>query len=172
VNYYPSFVRPTTFGTLENGVPGIRETLHHMVRLQRQWKKDPGVRELAAQLVRTLPQGDTTASVKALHAFVRDCIRYTADIDMVETLQTPRATLELGIGDCDDKSLLLASMLGAIGIRSRFIAVGFGAVERYTHVLVQVRLGSEGKWYYLETIKNVPAGWRPKGIKWQLCAHN
>lgn len=155
---------------LPDGVPGIRQTLKIMCKLQREWRKDPGIRELAARLVRNLPQGDKSGSVRQLHAFVRDHIRYTNDIEGVETIQTPRATLELEIGDCDDKSVLLGSLLGAIGLKVRFVALGFGPVENYSHVLPQVRLGRG--WYYLETIKPVPAGWSPDNVKWRLEAHS
>src|SRR3972149_621421 len=158
MSHYPR-PRPTTFGELPSGVEGIRRTLRIMVQMQRHWKKDPGIRQLAADLVKNLPQGDTTAEVKVLHAFVRDRIRYTNDIHGIETLQTPRATLEMEVGDCDDKSLLLAALLGAIGRATRFVALGFSAEERYSHVLPQVRLGSRGQWFYLETIKPVEAGW-------------
>lgn len=163
---------PTTFGLLSDGVDGIRQTLRVMVRLQRQWKKDPGIVALASSLVKNLPQGDTIAEVRALHAFVRDRIRYTNDTYGVETIRTPKATLDSGVGDCDDKSLLLSALLGAIGRPTRFVAMGFKSTESYSHVLAQVRLGPKGKWYSLETIKNVPAGWEPDGATRLLCAYN
>jgi transglutaminase-like putative cysteine protease len=171
MNYYPA-ARPTTFGMLPDGPAGIRQTMKIMVSLVRQWKKDPGVRELATQLVRDLPQGDTTAEVRALHAFVRDHIRYTNDTRNVETIQTPRATLELGVGDCDDKSTLLASLLESIGRPTRFVALAFGTPARYSHVLVETMLGSNRQWYPLETIKPVVAGWAPANVTKKLILHN
>lgn len=141
-----------------------------MGQLVKQWKKDPGLRELVAKLVRSLPQGDKSAEVRALHAFVRDYIRYTNDTRNVETIQTPQATLELGIGDCDDKSTLLASMLECAGRPTRFVAVAFGNPPKYSHVLVETRLGNT--WYPLETIKQVPAGWAPANVTKKMYAYN
>jgi transglutaminase-like putative cysteine protease len=159
-------------GVVPSGREGIKLTLQAMSRITREFKKDAGVREVAARLVRKIPQYDNAAAIRALHAFVRDCIRYTGDISEVETLQTPKATLELGIGDCDDKSILLASLLEAIGEKTRFIAVGFGEGSGYSHVLVEVRRGPGIKWVPLETIKPVEAGWGPANIKRRMVAHN
>jgi transglutaminase-like putative cysteine protease len=171
MNLYPA-PRPMTLARIPNGREGIKRTLQAMSRITRVFKKDAGIREVAASLVRDLPQYDTVGEVKALHAFVRDSIRYTGDISKVETLQTPKATLEMGIGDCDDKSILLASLLESIGRPTRFVAVGFGSGGGHSHVLVEVRAGGAGKWVPLETIKPVEAGWGPAGVTRRMVAHN
>lgn len=169
MSLYPS-PRPMTLGTLPSGSAGIAATLKVMVRLAREYKKDSGVRELATRLVRDLPQYDTLGEVKALHAFVRDAIRYTNDIRGVETVQTPRVTLETGVGDCDDKALLLAALLESIGRPARFVAIQLGG-PGFSHVLVETRAGKNGRWIPLETIKPVPAGWYPPGVTKKMTAH-
>jgi transglutaminase-like putative cysteine protease len=162
--------RPVSIGALPSGPAGIAATLKVMVRLARQFKKDPAIREVAAGLIRSLPQYDTMGEVKALHAFVRDGIRYTNDINRVETVQTPKATLELGIGDCDDKSLLLAALLESIGRPARFVAIGMNG-RPLSHVLTEVRHGPAGKWVPLETIRPVEVGWYPDGVTSKMIAH-
>lgn len=164
-----STAHPITLGKLPEGPAGIAATLRTMVKLAREFKKDAGVREMAMRLVRNLPQYDGIGEVKALHAFVRDGIRYTHDIRGVETVQTPRATLEIGGGDCDDKSLLLAALLESIGKPARFVAIQCGG-PRFSHVLVETRVG-KGGWMPLETIKPVPAGWCPPGVTKKMTAH-
>lgn len=171
MNYYPP-PRPMTLARIPSGREGIKLTLQAMSRLVRAFKKDPGINELACRLVRELPQYDKVGELRALHAFVRDCIRYTSDIAEVETLRTPRATLELGVGDCDDKSTLLATLLETIGRKTRFAAVGFSDTGPHVHVLVEVRAGKSGRWVPLETIKPVEAGWGPAGVKRVMVAHN
>lgn len=170
MNLYPQ-PRPMFLGRVPSGRAGIKETLRCMSRITRQFKKDSGIRELASQLIAGLPQYDTNGEIRALHAFVRDHIRYTNDIRGVETLQTPRVTLETGVGDCDDKSMLLASLLEAIGRATRFVAVGFGEGGGHSHVLVEV-LTRKKKWVPLETIKNVEPGWYPANVKRRMVAHN
>lgn len=168
MNFYPATVRPLTLGMVPSGPAGVAATLKAMVKLAREYKKDSGVREVAARLVRDLPQYDRGGEVRALHAFVRDSIRYTNDIRGVETLQTPRVTLETGVGDCDDKSTLLAALLEAIGKKTRFVAVGMNA-RPLSHVLVEVRHGT--KWVPLETIRPVEVGWQPPGVTSVMRAH-
>lgn len=171
MNFYPG-ARPTTLARIPSGPAGIKATLQAMSRMVRAFKKDQGVRELASSLIRDLPQYDGNGEIRALHAFVRDCIRYTNDIRGVEMVQTPRVTLERGTGDCDDKSTLLAALLESIGKATRFAAVGFGDGIGHSHVLVEVRAGRAGRWIPLETIKPVEAGWQPAGIRRKMVAHN
>lgn len=154
---------------LPDGVDGIRATLKIMIGMVKSWKKDPGVRQLAVELTQGLPQGDIASEVKALHAFVRDSIRYVNDTAGVETVQTPKVTLENEAGDCDDKSILLASLLQAIGRPARFIAVAISPNDQYSHVLVQTLIGKQ--WYSLETIKPVEAGWSPSDVSRVMVAH-
>lgn len=167
--------RPMTLGMVPSGPAGIAATLKTMVRVARDARKDPGVRQLAASLVRDLPQYDTVGEVRALHAFVRDHIRYTNDIRNVELIQTPKATLEMGVGDCDDKSTLLASLLESIGRPTRFVAIAMKPSDQFSHVYVETRLGVDAKgrprWVPLETIKPVDAGWSPSNVTRRMVAH-
>jgi transglutaminase-like putative cysteine protease len=148
----------------------VSGTLKAMVRLAREFKKDAGVREVAASLVRQLAQYDTAGEIRVLHAFVRDGIRYTSDIAGVETLQTPKATLEMGVGDCDDKALLLSALLESIGKKTRFVAIGMCG-RPLSHVLVEVRMGRKGRWLPLETIRPVEPGWFPPDVTSKMEAH-
>ena len=145
------------------GLTGINEVLKAMRVLARQGAKDPAVRDTAQRLIRGLSQKDFLGEARALFMFVRDNIRYTRDIEGVETLQTPRATLQIKQGDCDDKSILLAALLLSIGHPARFMAIG---PKRgiFNHVLVQVSI--RGKWYSLETTEPYSFGQSPKAVSY------
>jgi transglutaminase-like putative cysteine protease len=67
---------------------------------------------------------------------VRDSIYFLNDPAGTEWLQSPRATLDAGAGDCDDRATLLASMLQSFGVRSRFkvIAVDRRRPGSFSHV--------------------------------------
>ena len=168
MSLYPE-PRPMALGLIPDGPEGTAITLREMVKLARQFRRDPGVMQVARELVKNLPQYDRMGEVKALHAFVRDSIRYTGDPVNTELLQTPKATLEMQTGDCDDKSLLLASLLQSVNIPARFVAVGFTPDKSYSHVLVETRNGKG--WMPLETIKPVEAGWGPKNVTQRMVAH-
>lgn len=153
---------------LADGPKGVRDTLRLMSRLVKKYKRHPDIRERATSLIQHVDQKDWSGEVRALHAFVRDSIRYTRDINQVETIQSPDVTLRLEHGDCDDKSTLLASLLEAVGHPTRFVAVGQQA-NHFSHVYVETRIGP--KWVALETTENAPPGWRPKGLSGMVQAN-
>jgi transglutaminase-like putative cysteine protease len=152
---------------LPDGADGVRATLYLMRALVKKYKMNPDIRHVAASLVAGELQKDWVAEIKALHAFVRDEIRYVRDIEGVETVQTPDKTLEFGYGDCDDKALLLATLLQSIGHKPvRFVAVGTGAPGHFSHVFVDTLVGT--RWIPLETTEPVPAGWASPKITTEM----
>lgn len=88
-------------------------------------------------------------------------MQYVRDTRGVEVLHTPEWLLKQRAGDCDDKSVLLASLLEAIGFQTRFVAVG-PAPGIFAHVYVEVRIGNE--WVPAETTEPVPMGWEPPNV--------
>jgi transglutaminase-like putative cysteine protease len=86
---------------------------------------DPiGVRDAAIAIARRYQGGIwNIAQVVALFHFVRD-MDYIADpAGMDDFVQAPVKTLQLRAGNCEGKSLLLASLLRAVGIRSRLLYI-------------------------------------------------
>ncbi len=156
---------------IPEGVAGIAATLKAMSYFVKQGKKDATIRETTLQLIAGCAQKDWSCEVRALHAYVRDYIRYVNDIDDVETVQDPVYTLTHAAGDCDDKSTLLAAMLGAIGHPTRFVAIGF-QTGVYSHVYVETKIGE--RWIPLETTEDVDAGWGPPpgAIRARMMQHN
>lgn len=154
---------------LPSGVAGTRHTLKRMAGFARseQGKLSPEIRHLSMRLVAHCPPKNEICEIINIHRFVRDKIRYIKDIDGVETLTTPEKTLETGAGDCDDKSTLIAAMLGSIGYKTRFVAVG-PMPKIFTHVLAEVYSPKTGRWLALETTEPVKAGWYPKRLKYRL----
>lgn len=87
----------------------------------------------------------------------------------METLHEAQQILKQRSGDCDDKSILLASLLESIGYPTRFVAVGHQPGV-YSHVYVEVR--PMGKWIALETTNPVPLGWAPPNMASRMVRHN
>lgn len=121
---YQRMDAPTTAlrGYLPGGVRGTRATLTVMGRLAHQGATDPALRAAAADIVRArgVSGHDRAGQIAALHEWVRDHITFVGDVAGTETVQAPRVTLRLGIGDCDDLSTLLAALLLSIGIPADF----------------------------------------------------
>lgn len=146
---------------LPDGVAGTRATLKAMAQLVRQYKKDPSINLLALDLTRGLPSYDHVGEINRLQLFVRDKIRYVMDVDGVETLRTPLVTLDYAAGDCDDKSVLLCTLLATIGYQCQFLAVGFDG-ETFSHVMAAVKMGT--RCIPCETIvPGAGVGWFPNG---------
>lgn len=131
------------------GIMGVRETMALMRQIVRRERANPDIVEIARRLVSHVPQKDWLGQVRALFYFVRDRIRYVMDPNDVETLSTPSyllANMSAG-ADCDDKSILLATLLEATGHPARFMAVGFNAGD-LSHVYVETRIGE--RWVPLD----------------------
>ena len=154
---------------IPSGPEGVYQTLRIMRQLTRVGKKDINVRNKALELTRHLNQKDWMGEIKSIHRFVRDNIRYIKDIRGVETIAYPDITLDLGQGDCDDKSVLLSSLLESVGHPTRFVAIGFKP-NNYSHVYVETKIGNT--WLGLETTEPVEIGWQPKGVMARMEIHN
>lgn len=160
---------PTYYLQQADGIDGVAQTLAIMRNLVRRSKKHPVIRTAAVRLVNNLPQKDYVNEIRAIHRFVRDNIRYTRDIRGAETLQFPEITMKERAGDCDDKSVLLASLLESINTPTRFVAVGYQPGE-FCHVLVEARVGSS--WIPIETTEYQDIGWYPPNMKSRMVRHN
>ena len=143
-----------------SGRAGVRSTLRAMSKLVRAYKAAPLVRETALSIVKNIPSKNWPAEIAAIHRYVCDTIRYTKDIRGVETLQSPVQTLRLKQGDCDDHSILIASLLEAISHPTRFVAIG-SVPDSYSHVFTETKVGPN--WLAVETpMVGWPCGRRPK----------
>ncbi len=140
-----------------------------MVKLVKAGKTNPIIRAKATELVQDLRQKDFTGEIRNVFDFVQNNIRYVRDIAGVETLHYPEQVLAQEYGDCDDKAVLLASLLAAIGHPTRFVAVGFRP-GHFSHVFVDTRYGSG--WLTLDATEPNSMGWRPPGIQSVMTRYN
>jgi hypothetical protein len=127
--------------------------------------RDPRMvaRNQAITITRGCGNKDFRCEIESIHEWVEKNIRFVRDINGIETLQTPARTLELGVGDCDDHSILLSALLEATGHPTRFVAVGFAPGD-FSHVLTETKLGE--KWIPLETtVAGAHIGWYPPNVR-------
>lgn len=157
-----------TLQAIPAGRAGVRATLRIMANMVRNAREDYRIREKALSLVRRVPEKDWVGEISAIHRFVRDRIRYVGDICDLETIAEPWKTLQIGQGDCDDKSVLAAAMLQSIGHPARFLAVGFHG-EALSHVLVESLVGD--RWIPLELTEQLALGEYPEGITSAMVEH-
>jgi transglutaminase-like putative cysteine protease len=152
-------------GSIPEGDAGVKATLRIMVSVVRAAKKTLPVVTLARSIVKNCPPKDYVCEATALQQYVQQRIRYTRDINNLETVQYPEQTLSLGTGDCDDMSILLASLAESVGFPTRFAAIGLSG-EGFSHVLAQLMIPGQG-WVSAEVIPidgsntQAPLGWYP-----------
>jgi len=167
------------------GDAGVRATLKVMVKLARQYKAHPLIREIARREVSGCADDETLKSER-LQSYVKANVEYVSDAWNVETLQTPVVTLgyrEPGFGsyltggtasgDCDDQAVALAALLLSVGVPGCFTAIGLDG-EPISHVLVEARIRSRELVDYLplETIvEEAGPGWWPPGVSDFMLAH-
>lgn len=123
----------------------------------------PEVRQKAIALLATHQAQDEGQLAHAIRAFVREHMVIVNEAE--ELLHTPlRQLREIALhgrvfGDCDDASLLSASLLAVLGIPARFAAIRLSGQTRYRHVFVEYHAG--GRWRRLDATQDLlslPAG--------------
>ncbi|MEZ4435417.1 MAG: transglutaminase family protein [bacterium] len=145
-------------------IPGIasRATLKWCRLLADLTARRPEWRAFLAHVVAGVDGNDRTATAYACWRWVHRNIRYHREPG--EIVQSPAATVRLGIGDCDDQSTLINAMFEGLRLPNRFaLAVlmpggdvglepegGARLGGRAYHIFAQVKL--DGRWVCADTI--------------------
>lgn len=134
----------TKTAELSNADKGNYETVEIMRREAHRLKSHPKVRELALKILESNGVGSHNflEEARALAEFVQREVRYVRDINDVEQLHDPLYMIKLlesgtAQGDCDDMSLLLATLMLAVGHQPYFAIVRYKATTGpYNHIYV------------------------------------
>lgn len=150
---------------LADGDAGVDQTVRghsrarSMIGLIDRGKKDPLVRGKAAEIIRNagVPAFDFRGEFRAIFDWVRRNIRWTRDPTNKEGIQDAAVTLQWGIGDCDCISILICSLLGSVGARTRLVTISnhADAPEDFSHIFPEVRL--DGRWIPVDAGRRAPA---------------
>lgn len=120
-------------------------TLGYMEALAVAGSKDLEVRSAAIEALDRYGarSHNPVSQLGAIFRYVRDRIRFVHDPIGTQAIQSPRATLGLGAGNCVQRATLLASMARSIGIpaslRFRVIAANRRFPRDFSHVYVVAR---------------------------------
>ena len=149
---------------IPRGYVGTLRTVEHVIGLIKGGAKDFFVRQTAIAIVRRrgVRPKDYLGEIKALFEWVQQHVRYTRDPVRVEVLHSARRMLQLRAGDCDDMSIVLGSMLEAIGHSVRLVLTGSNPLRRdkFTHIYIEVFY--RGRWLPLDATMPYPMGWSPR----------
>ena len=124
-------------------------------------KRDQAIRRIAAQVVKSVPPRQWDKSAVALFEWTRKNIRYTLDPLGVELFQKASRSLDIGIGDCDDQTIVLGSLLGCVGIPVRLRVIGLKGSDKFQHIYILVGLppNQPTAWTPLDPSRPEKAGW-------------
>lgn len=169
---------PVQVFPLDRGDAGVAQTIRAMRRLIDQGKKDPKVHEAAARIITSsaVPAYDWGGEIRAIYNWVLGNIRFTRDVYGKETLHAAPEILRLGIGDCDDFTILICSLLGTIGHKTRILTISKPEDERnFSHVFPQVFVN--GQWLTLDAARrNAAIGRNPENVErvriWDTASDN
>jgi hypothetical protein len=146
------------------GVRSIDDRVKHIKDLIYKGKQDSEIRRLATELVRDLPDRDYNAEIAAIANYVKSNVRFTQDIKGMDTYFHPIRTLESGVADCDDFSILLGSLFESIGHPVRLKVVQTKNASDFDHIYPLVNIsdnetGETGNWIPVDLSVNKPIGW-------------
>lgn len=141
------------------GDAGTLATARKMRQLVLLTYATPPVRNLAARLAVLAGTRDATLLAGTIRNFLEDHVHFTRDPTGTELLQDPRlaihAILTRGVAtlDCDDIAMLAAALGMSVGLRARFVLVGFRSPQApLRHVWTELVSGTgKGPWVEMDT---------------------
>lgn len=127
-----------------DGLSGNVETIEMMKKVARLRAGDPLLRKLALNILQEaqVPSHHFIKEALAIGNFVKAKVRYVRDPENIEYLQDPKDLVKgmqanTAQGDCDDMSLLVATLLLTIGHQPLFRAVRYdSSMGNYNHIYV------------------------------------
>jgi len=132
-------------------------------------RSDPIIQDLAHQITSDIHPSDKKSQMMAIMNWILVNMIYIHDEDEgrrlfgtdgdVELVKSPTATLESGRYDCDCIATFIASLMLALGIKPKFIVVGFSpdymtGPDGYEHVYVTGFDDNSGRWIIIDPVSN------------------
>jgi hypothetical protein len=127
ITYENSEGRETARRIIRDGIAGNYEVVYEMIRLIRSSNTDYRVKNIAAELL--TERGFTSyaseeTQLRAIFNYVKNSVKYVMDIaGAVESVKSAHRTLLDGFGDCDDLTVTVCSLAGALGFERVAVAL-------------------------------------------------
>lgn len=138
---------------LLSGQAGTVQTIKLMRQLVDAALRDPSIIRLATDIVRHIPAFDDLSEVRGAYDWVKSNIRFTKDPVNKEKLYPPAELLKIRAGDCDDISMMLGTLVMALGYPARLITVSANSSspDQFSHVYVEAQV--HGSWIPMDAAR-------------------
>lgn len=148
---------------IPRGDIGLGKKIRLINGLIEKGKRDPRVRKTAIDILQDVPEKDWGLEVEEIFDYIWNNIRYTKDINRVETLQAAWTTIDLGAGDCDCQVILAGALLGSVGYPIKLTTVVPRGKKEWGHIYLKVGLPPQAprQWLAFDSTVNQPLGWEP-----------
>ena len=145
------------------------DALQAMAHYAKREYTHPKIKGLAHDLVIGINPNDQRSQMIAILNWVKKNLKYVTDEHEaqrlfgtsgdLEMIKSPTAVLRSGRYDCDCVSTLIAAMMLSLGIKVRFVVVGFHEVELtgpdgFEHVYVQGFDEQSSKWLIIDPVSH------------------
>lgn len=141
--------------TIGSGPSGTRQTLHVMAELTNAAQLEPITRHTALQIL-GLNRTPAEFAESVRHWVRRHMTLVDEPVEMIsrpEWMLAHRGRRRL-VGDCDDAAVLAGTLILALGIPVRYVAVGAPG-EPYSHVFPEAHVN--GRWESYDPTSNYAA---------------
>lgn len=143
-------------------------TLTDLTRLMQKYIADgqvnQSVRLLASAITAGIDGRQYDALAQAIYGWIRKNIRYIHDPVQAEWVQSADVTARIKTGDCDDFSVLAASLLESLGIRTKLRFVSTQPSGQVNHVFIDYYSPKLKKWIPFDAIVPKKVGWQSPSI--------
>jgi len=126
--------------TIPNGNAGILISAKHLLGMIEEFQgNQERIRFLAEDITRSCRSKDYLCNAERIYNWVKDNIKWDRDPLRKEQIRSPITTLDRGVGDCDDHTVLLGSLLESMGIPTRIVlaATRRNVPDNFNHVFVE-----------------------------------
>lgn len=159
----------------EKDIKNSSQLRKELWKVVEKWTGDPRLIDFASKLIKgyKVPERDEISLARAIQVFSQNKIKYFRE--RPERFASPIRTIKWRLGDCDDKSILIAAFLRSfrIPVKLKFIKYQVkqldGTLKKISHVYPLAFLNN--KWTAIESVHKWALGDDPenralaKGLK-------
>lgn len=128
---------------------GIDEQLRFLRKMVSKYRMQANIRDLAMKIIRDAGVTERDKKEQAVHIahWVQSNVYYVHELP--ERFATPDETLRTKAGDCDDQTVLTASLLESVGIPTKLVCMSING--KWAHIYPAAIMQSRGTLLPLDT---------------------